>query len=93
MFECEVSARKILPIIRKELAIAMKAEGMKTGEISKILETSPAAISQYISGKRGHMTLLKGELKTIHKMAKNHEKMKKNEICKLCKEVSDRIRV
>ena len=92
MFKCEVSARKVLPIIRKELALAMKEQGMKTGEIAKILETSPAAISQYISGKRGHLNLVKSELKKIHKMAEKST-IKHKEICELCKEVTTRIKL
>ena len=92
MFKCEVSARKVLPIIRKELAIAMKERGMRTGEIAKILETSPAAISQYMSGKRGHLNLVESELKKIHNMVETSN-IKHKEICELCKEVTRRIKL
>ncbi len=92
MFKCEVSARKVLPIIRKELAVAMKARGKKTGEIAKLLDTTPAAISQYISGKRGHFSLSKSELKKICKIA-DKSKIKQKEICELCKEITNRIKV
>ncbi|MBR9681607.1 MAG: XRE family transcriptional regulator [Candidatus Altiarchaeota archaeon] len=92
MFKCEVSAKKVLPIIRKELAIAMKGTGMRTGEIAKVLETTPAAVSQYLSGKRGHLVLVEKELKKIHKMVKT-SKVDHETVCSLCKEVTNRIRV
>ena len=90
MFQCEISARKILPIVRKELTIALREKGLRVGEISKLLETTPAAISQYLSGKRGHFSLVESELIEIKKIA-NQSKIKQADICKLCKVITKRM--
>ena len=43
----------VLPVIRKELAIAMKNEGLDQKTIAKLLGVTAAAVSQYVKGKRG----------------------------------------
>lgn len=49
----EVEVYYIIPTIRRYLAICMKEHGLKQREIAKILNIKEAAVSQYISNKRG----------------------------------------
>ncbi|MDN5367264.1 MAG: uncharacterized protein PWQ11_675 [Candidatus Diapherotrites archaeon] len=53
MFRCEFSARFVLPRIRVALARELYSQGYSVTQIARMLETSPAAVSQYLSGKRG----------------------------------------
>ena len=48
----EIEAWYVLPLIRKELAFAMKEEGFDQKKIAKLLGITPAAVSQYINKKR-----------------------------------------
>jgi len=51
---CEVMVQKVLPAIRAELARAMIFEhGCTQQDVAEILELSRAAVSQYVSEKRG----------------------------------------
>ena len=50
----EIEAWYILPLIRKELACAMKKEGLDQKEIANLLSVTEGAISQYINNKRGN---------------------------------------
>ncbi len=53
MFKCEFSARFVLPRIRVALARELHRRGYSVTQIARMLETSPAAVSQYLSGRRG----------------------------------------
>jgi len=53
VFKCEFSARFVLPRIRVALARELYSQGFSVTQIARLLETSPAAVSQYLSGKRG----------------------------------------
>jgi len=51
---CEIMAQKVLPAIRAEIAHVMIVEhGCTQQEVAEILGLSRAAVSQYISEKRG----------------------------------------
>jgi predicted transcriptional regulator len=51
---CEIMVQKVLPAIRAELSRAMILEHRCTQqEVADILELSRAAVSQYVSEKRG----------------------------------------
>jgi len=53
VFQCEFSARFVLPRVRVALAKELYSRGLSVTEIARLLETSPAAVSQYLSGRRG----------------------------------------
>lgn len=59
----EIEAWYILPLIRKELALAMKKEGLDQKSIAKFLGVTAAAISQYVNNKRGNDYELDDSLK------------------------------
>ncbi len=61
----EVEVFYILPALRREIAIAMKAHGMKQNAIAKILHIENAAVSQYISGKRGNKIRFPNDVKKL----------------------------
>ncbi len=52
MMPQEIEVFYILPAIRKEMAMAMKAAGRKQKEIAKLLCVEESTISQYMNDKR-----------------------------------------
>jgi predicted transcriptional regulator len=92
MFRCEVSARKVLPVIRCEMAKMLKKQGKKTCEIAKLLDTTPAAISQYLSGKRGQIDLTKSEMVAIKQVVERGD-FTRETICQLCRQITGRVYV
>ena len=53
MLPCSEVHWKILPSVCRQLALCMEREGVPRASIAAALGTSEAAVSQYISGKRG----------------------------------------
>ncbi len=51
---CQEVVWDLLPAIRAALAAALVRKGHSQLEVARLLETAPAAISQYLSGKRGY---------------------------------------
>jgi len=50
---CEYAAREIIPSIRAAVAISMVERGVSKYRAASILGITPAAITNYVSGKRG----------------------------------------
>ncbi len=50
---CEYIVWSVLPCIRKKLAEALHRKGLSQKKIAELLGVSNAAISQYLSNKRG----------------------------------------
>ncbi len=61
----EIEAWYVLPLIRKELAMAMKKEGLGQKEIAKLLGVTEAAVSQYVNNKRGNDFQIEDDLKYL----------------------------
>lgn len=57
MMPCGEVHWKILPAVSREIAVCLEKEGVERSKIAFALGTSTAAVSQYISGKRGGMRL------------------------------------
>jgi predicted transcriptional regulator len=51
---CQEVVWDLLPAIRAALAAALVRKGHSQLQAARLLETAPAAISQYLSGKRGY---------------------------------------
>jgi len=87
---CEYMKWNGLPVIRKEIAENMINEfGLTQKETAKKLGVTPAAISQYISKKRGKIKIIdKNILREINASAKHIIKHGENsvvkETCRLC---------
>ena len=59
----ELEVWYVIPAIRKELASAMKNNGLKQVEIAKRLGVTKAAITQYLGAKRGNEVKFSGKIK------------------------------
>jgi len=46
----------MIPVVRARLALSLKREGLRVKEIAAALNTTPAAIVQYLKGRRGRLT-------------------------------------
>ncbi|PKP58829.1 MAG: transcriptional regulator [Candidatus Altiarchaeales archaeon HGW-Altiarchaeales-2] len=82
---CEIVVWYLLPAIRSELAKALENEGVRQKDIAVYFGTTPAAISQYGSGKRGKAIEFPAEItKKIEELAKRiaKEKISPGEITK-----------
>jgi predicted transcriptional regulator len=94
MMNCEVSSRRILPAIRKELVIALVKMGKKQNEVAKMLHVTPAAVTQYLKGKRGKIKLNGAEKSEAMKIASHGLKkgsIVEKDICHLCEKMQSRI--
>ena len=58
----EIETFYVIPALRRYLALAMKEQGIKQKDIANIMDINTAAISQYISNKRGHNVTFNAEL-------------------------------
>ena len=70
----EIEVFYILPTLRKHLAIAMKKKGLKQNQISVLLDIEEAAVSQYVSNKRGNK--IKFNQKIIREIELSAKKIK-----------------
>ena len=52
MLPQEIELWYVIPALRKELALALKKQGLTQKKVAEILQVSPAAISQYFKEKR-----------------------------------------
>lgn len=52
-FPCELAARRVVPSIRAALVFMLKERGYSVCQIGRLLGLTPAAVSQYVSRKRG----------------------------------------
>jgi predicted transcriptional regulator len=82
MLPCSEVHWKILPAVSRELATSLEKNGVARAKIASVLGTSEAAISQYISGKRGSQRLPAAARNACTALAKRIAKnsMEKNDI-------------
>jgi uncharacterized protein len=50
-----VRSENMIPVVRARVAIALRREGLRVTEIAAALNTTPAAVVQYLKGKRGKL--------------------------------------
>ena len=88
---CEDILWNGLPVIRKEIAESMiNVYGLKQNEVAKKLCVTPAAVSQYLSGKRAKVRVIDEEVskeinKSAERIIKKGGKILVSETCRLCK--------
>ena len=70
MLPCSEVHWKILPAVSRELAVMLEKEKVPRNKIASALGTSGAAVSQYISGKRGGQKLAAKAVVACRKLAK-----------------------
>lgn len=86
---CEVIVWDVLPSIRAALTEELVQRGLSQKEISKKLGITPAAVSQYVSKKRGYKIDVKEVMKDeIKELADNIIQGKINNVvlktCEIC---------
>ncbi len=69
----EIEVWYVLPAIRKELAKAMSAKGIRQKEIARLLNTAESAVSQYLKEKRAMEIEFDSEIK--QEIVKSAEKI------------------
>ena len=88
---CEKVVWYILPIIRKEFARVLHEKyGFSQREIASLLDLTEAAVSYYLSGKRGNVEIKDKELiqeieGAVENIVKNGKDEIEQETCRLCK--------
>src|SRR5437879_13136693 len=50
-----VRSENMIPVVRARLALSVRLEGLRVTEIAAALNTTPAAVVQYLKGKRGRL--------------------------------------
>lgn len=69
---CEIVVQRVLPAIRAELARIMLEEGLPQQQVANRLGLSKAAVSQYVSAKRGKDISFPAEIEEkINELAKS----------------------
>lgn len=90
---CEIVVQKVLPAIRAELARIMLEEGLPQQRVAHMLGVSRAAVSQYISAKRGQDVAFPSDIEEkINELAKSLAgNMTANEsissLCAVCRDI------
>lgn len=85
---CEIITWYVLPVIRKELAVLLvKNHRMSQKEAASLLGVTDAAISQYLSKKRGNAIFCIENKDVFEQSAQRivNGASAKDEICHLCK--------
>ena len=85
---CESVVWDVLPCLRSALARRLKQKGMRQIDVADLLGVSPAAVSQYLSKKRGcgsevEETIQK-ELDVSSQAIMDGESIRE-ELCRLCR--------
>jgi predicted transcriptional regulator len=50
-----VRSENMIPVVRARLALSLRRQGLRVKEIAAALNTTPAAVVQYLKGKRGRL--------------------------------------
>jgi predicted transcriptional regulator len=88
--DCEENVWYLLPLIRKEFAKSLiKDHGLTQRKAAEKLGITEAAVSQYVSKKRGDLKVtnaeIKREIKTSAKRIMNGDlQVMKTETCRIC---------
>ncbi len=60
----------MIPVVRARLAMSLKRQGLRVTEIAAALNTTPAAVVQYLKGKRGRLVARPAQIdRTIDALA------------------------
>jgi predicted transcriptional regulator len=89
--ESEITQWYLLPAISAELVKELKRLGVKQAEIARMMGVTPAAVSQYVKGKRGRAIqfdagikkMITASAKRIASTGITDEDLSR-EICELC---------
>src|SRR3989442_7820593 len=63
-------SENMIPVVRARLAVSVRREGLRVKEIASALNTTPAAVVQYLKGKRGKLVVRPAQIdRTIDALA------------------------
>ncbi len=82
LFECERRSRVIIPIIKRALVEELHKRGLKVKEIAELLGMTPAAVSQYLHGKRGKYIRVRGIEALVEKALRGE--LRREDVCRVC---------
>ena len=87
---CEIIVWEVLPVIRREFARSMiKNHKLTQKKAAQKLGLTEAAVSRYVSGKRGTSNILDSEIlkeftKSVNKIVKGNGTSMIEETCRIC---------
>ena len=87
---CEIIVWQVLPVIRKEFAKKMiENHKLNQKKTAQKLGLTEAAVSRYVSGKRGNSDVLDGEIlkeitKSVNQIVEGNGTSMIEETCRIC---------
>jgi predicted transcriptional regulator len=92
----EIEVWYLLPALRREIAMRLKSEGYSQKDIAKLMDITPAAISQYLHNKRAKKldieiehSIIDNAVKEIQKAPKQYSKILQESLKKMEKLVCE----
>jgi len=88
---CEIIVWEVLPVIRKEFAKKLvENHGFTQKKAADRLGVTEAAVSRYISGKRGTSEIIDGETlkeikKSVNRLVEGNGTTAIEEMCRICR--------
>jgi len=84
----------VLPAIRAAIAEELNALGVSQLEAARLLDMTPSAISQYLTGKRGYRIVFEDEVKeSLNRLARDLKAGQVDDlaprICEICAEIRE----
>src|SRR2546428_9987685 len=65
-----IKSENLIPVVRARLALRLRRDGLRVKEIATALNTTPAAVVQYLKGKRGRLVARSAQVdRTIDALA------------------------
>jgi predicted transcriptional regulator len=93
---CEIIVWNLIPVIKRELAKSL-VKNFKCNQrtTANKLVTSEAAVSRYISGKRGALEITDKEIlneikNSAGRIARGNKSILRKEICRICQLIRDK---
>jgi predicted transcriptional regulator len=92
---CQEVVWDLLPAIRASLAAALVRKGHSQLQAARLLDMAPAAISQYLSGKRGYRIEFDDDLKAeieraADEIAAGDTETVPARLCSICRSIRER---
>ncbi|MDD3858242.1 MAG: helix-turn-helix domain-containing protein [Methanoculleus sp.] len=91
---CQSIVWNVLPAIRAAIAEELNAIGVSQLEAARLLDMTPSAISQYLTGKRGYRIVFEGEVKeSLNRLARDLKAGEVDDlaarICEICAQIRE----
>jgi len=91
---CQLIVWNVLPAIRAAIAEELSAMGVSQQEAARLLDMTPSAISQYLTGKRGYRIVFEGEVKgSLNRLARDLHADRVDDlaarICEICAQIRE----